>query len=816
MPYLDQGEFYSEFGSFDVSITLPANYVVGATGNLTEGEKELEWLNKKAMETEALTSFSSSMAFPPSAAETKTLRYRQSNIHDFAWFADKRYHVLKGEVTLPHSKRKVTTWAMFTNLKPEIWKKSIEYINDGVHYYSLWNGDYPYDQVTAVDGALISGGGMEYPCITVIGPVQSSHDLEVTIVHEVGHNWFYGILGSNERRHAWMDEGINSYYEKRYISTKYTKAKADLTIVNNGKVGKLLNLDKLTDKKLSEYSYLINATRNLDQPMDLPADQFTQINYGAIVYEKSALAFGYLQAYLGQETFDKGMKAYFETWKFRHPRPEDLQKVLEEVSGKKLDWFFKDLVKTNKKIDYRIVSRKGDEITVQNKGGLAVPFSLSGIKDGKVTNTMWVDGCEGKMEISFKGDYDLYKIDAQENIPEVNRFNNSLRSKGLLKKLEPVKLRFLGSVYDPDRTEVYFLGISGWNNYDKYMLGLAFYNSLIPFRRFEYVIMPMYAFRTRSLNGGLNIGYNLFPEESFARNIRLGVKAEKFNYSNDIHKLGYLKIAPEVNFIFRENMRFSTRQASVSIRFINIRKDFTDYTDREPDGTPKKKVDSYLIDDIVYLLQDNRKINPYSVRISAESNPESFLKNMIEANYRITYREKRKGVDIRLFTGIFFERENIGNFPFRLDGHTGLEDYKFDEVFLGRSEDSGILSRQFIEREGGFKAPIIDFIGSSDKWMAALNLKAPFPGPLPFGVFFDFGTHSNAGKEDFNPSGFLYDMGAYFSILDGIFEVYFPFLISKDIKDNYELNNIGYADQVRFTLNLTRLNPFQALKNISY
>ena len=129
--------------------------------------------------------------FPESSEKMKTIRYTQSRVHDFAWFADKRYKVLKGEVELPNSNRNVTTWAMFTPRNSNLWKDAIEYINDGTYYYSKWNGDYPYNQVTAVDGTISAGGGMEYPNVTVIGNTGNAMALEVVIVHEVGHNWFY-------------------------------------------------------------------------------------------------------------------------------------------------------------------------------------------------------------------------------------------------------------------------------------------------------------------------------------------------------------------------------------------------------------------------------------------------------------------------------------------------------------------------------------------------------------------------------------------------------------------------------------------------
>ncbi len=230
MPYLNQGEFYSEYGSFDVSITLPENYVVGATGDL-QTASELAFLNERAVKTAEnvqkgtnYTEFgavSEKNGFPESSATTKTIRYKQSNVHDFAWFADKRFNVLKSEVKLPHSGRMVTSWAMYTENEANLWVKASEYLNDAIYYYSLWNGDYPYNQVTAVDGTISAGGGMEYPNVTVIGRSGNDMQLEIVIVHEVGHNWFYGQLGSNERDHGWMDEGMNTLNEMRYIETKY-------------------------------------------------------------------------------------------------------------------------------------------------------------------------------------------------------------------------------------------------------------------------------------------------------------------------------------------------------------------------------------------------------------------------------------------------------------------------------------------------------------------------------------------------------------------------------------------------------------------
>ena len=168
--------------------------------------------------------------------------------------------MLKDSVELPHSGRSVTTWAMFTPNEEHLWEKSSDYLNKSTYYYSLWNGDYPYNQVTAVDGTISAGGGMEYPNVTVIGESGSDFALNVVIAHEVGHNWFYGILGSNERINAWMDEGLNSFNETRYLM-EYYEGK-DLGLIADKVPQKLiekLDLEDFDYRWIDELSYLFPA-----------------------------------------------------------------------------------------------------------------------------------------------------------------------------------------------------------------------------------------------------------------------------------------------------------------------------------------------------------------------------------------------------------------------------------------------------------------------------------------------------------------------------------------------------------------------------
>ncbi|MBK7944317.1 MAG: hypothetical protein IPJ85_02960 [Flavobacteriales bacterium] len=359
MPYLTQGEFYSEFGSFDVSITLPANYVVGATG-LLQDARERAWMDSLAAvpysETQKFYLDKQRVklnAFPPSSERTKTIRYMQDRVHDFAWFADKRFIVRKSSVTLPRSGKSVTTWAMCTPKNALLWSDAVSYVNESVRFYSEHVGDYPYDACTAIDGTISAGGGMEYPMITVIGNMGDKQSLDNVIAHEVGHNWFYGILGSNERDHAWMDEGMNSFLELRYMRMRYPGSGFSIGIPGLKKAASHLSDPH---RAQSELAYRLNARRNLDQSLSLSSDEFTSTNYGTCVYMKSALIMDHLMAYLGEEVMDKCLRAYHDEWKFKHPRPEDMRKVFERESDKNLGWVFNGFIGTDVKYRVKAVS----------------------------------------------------------------------------------------------------------------------------------------------------------------------------------------------------------------------------------------------------------------------------------------------------------------------------------------------------------------------------------------------------------------------------------------------------------------------------
>lgn len=338
MPYLDQGEFYSEFGNYDVRITVQKDFVVAATGELQD-LNEINWMKERVIpapkqEVKATvkkgTTKSKSKTpekkkeLPEPSRETKTLQFLQENVHDFAWFADKNFIVQHDSIALP-SGRFVNVCSF--NKGGKEWSSSIEHLKDAIRFRSELIGEYPYNVVSAVETG--NAAGMEYPTITSIATANEG-STEGVIEHEVGHNWFYGILASNEREYPWMDEGMNSYYDSRYNQWKgivHEKNQWSSRVPSN--------LDTIFIEAL--------AKRKMDQPINTPSEKFTEINYGVIGYQKAAIWMKSLERELGQPVFDSAMREYFRRFKFRHPYPEDFRSVIESVSGKNLSEYFAKL-----------------------------------------------------------------------------------------------------------------------------------------------------------------------------------------------------------------------------------------------------------------------------------------------------------------------------------------------------------------------------------------------------------------------------------------------------------------------------------------
>lgn len=815
IPYLTQGEFYSEYGSFDVSITLPKNYVVGATGDL-QTQSELDFLSEKAAKTQkkfdddqftdAKKSGGGNSPFPDSDKENKTIRYTQSNVHDFAWFADKRFEVLKGKVELPYSKRKVTSWCMFVPHHANLWENSIEYTNDATFWYSKWNGDYPYNNVTAVDGTISAGGGMEYPNVTVIGNAGSKIELEVVIVHEVGHNWFYGQLGSNERVHPWMDEGMNTLNEIRYIENKYPNNENLSKMM--GDMAKKIHLDHLSHHDMSDMSYAMSAGMGLDQPIELHSADYSSLNYGAIVYAKTGLVFNYVRDYLGDDLFDKCMLTYYDKWEFKHPQPQDMKQVFEEVTGKNLDWLFEDIIPTTKQIDYKIKKVKQDDsgttVTIKNVGQINSPVRIDAYSLGKYRGSKWVEPGAKKVEVKFEEKtFDEIKIDGNKKMPEVNRGNNQWHKKGLFGKMEPVKFEFLAGDNEANKTEVWFSPILGYNVYDKMMFGILFHNQTVAKNKFEYTLAPMYSIGRTNISGFASLKYNIIPSKNF-KMISIGLKGRTFK--NELNNLSseYMVANPYIEFQIGKPKAKKNYKQSLLLQGVNL----FEKTQSISGAIENSTYGGYL----KYNFNYKHRLHKFSSEIKVDylNQITSSIRNSnlnIEAKYTFEYWDKKnETIEVRAFLGtnLLNSGGSYNIYAFNPSGQTGSQDYFYDSYLFGRNETEGMWSQQRLNNQGGMNTG--SSYGASNTMLFTTNVYITLPYS-PIGIFGDVGFTEIAGNTEV-----IYDLGLGIRLFDGNIGVYFPLLESQNLLNNYP-NDAVYSQRIKFVLNMNALNPDKLMQS---
>lgn len=849
MPYLNQGEFYSEFGNFDVQITLPDNYVVGATGQL-QTESEWAFLRQKEAETrKAIADLKQNPPpvlkgkkkkeeqdpFPASSSTLKTIRYKAEKVHDFAWFADKRFYVLKDTARLASGKT-VDCWGMFTKSDFNYWEKGAFYVKRAVEFYSQHVGEYPWPQATAVHSALSAGGGMEYPMITVIGNSGSGRALDNVITHEVGHNWFYGLLATNEREHPWMDEGMNSYYEQRYMRTYYGSDGLDVGIPKS-------LYDPEVYGSFNELGILALARIGANTPGDLNSDKMTNVAYGLQVYMKTAHCLRWLENAVGTEKFDAAMKAYYRDWHFKHPRPIDFVQTMRQ-NGIDVDWFM-SAMKTQKNADPAITKARKDErghyqITVRQRGQITAPFSVTAIKNGQALQTKWFSPEKGQTRFDFgPADADAFELNYEHLALDVHPHNNQLRTSGLFKRANPLRLKLVAPVEHPKKRTLGLLPWLGGNHYDGFMLGPLFYNPLLPGQKLQYYIAPGFGFKSGEPVGAADLRYRIHPVKGPIQRITVGLNARSFNDQRPLNAFTaqpfnarYYRVTPSIKADFRSS-NTAIRQ-SVQLRWHLIGQE----ANFDTSGVQQKEFTSH-IPEARYQFANMSLPNPFELNLALEhqnwqdgDNDQRYLRLSAEWKQHFYYQAKRR-ISARFFGGYFLEntwrdRKAVGfgandqsargTFSLAQNGYT---DYKYDYLYVGRNQVNGLGGRQVQLSEGGFKYAFNPAfagsgdVGHSNNYLFALNLEADLPKRLPLGLplkpyfdigYADLGFVAEGGPK---PENLFWSGGFMLSFLKGAMNIYFPAINSDNINARYvESSGGNYLRRITWSVKMNGWEPW--------
>ena len=333
-PYIAR-EFYAPWGDFDVSISIHEDYVVAATGIL---QSQINHNQKKIW------------------------RFKAEDVHDFVWAADPDYvhDILKvdSENLELHFYYQKSSDEMVKN-----WKKLQDDTAEAFKFINKTFGKYPYSKYSIIQGG---DGGMEYPMATLITGERTYSSLLSVTIHEVLHSWYQMLLGTNESYLAWMDEGFTSFAQ-------------NITFLN--KFNNIYNLDLINPLKKSYNRYYNFVKTGLEEPLSTHSDHFsTNEAYGVGSYTKGAIFLMQLSYIIGEDNLYKGLRRYYNQWKFKHPNEYDFIRIMEKVSGIELDWYLDYWIKTIHQIDYSVEVRDNDNkylgVIISRIGKMPMPIEI--------------------------------------------------------------------------------------------------------------------------------------------------------------------------------------------------------------------------------------------------------------------------------------------------------------------------------------------------------------------------------------------------------------------------------------------------------
>jgi hypothetical protein len=806
-PYLHFGEFYSEFGNYDVSITVPADYVVASSGILQNTE-EIEFLKQLSLQTsqEGAGAVDVTEKHHKPTDQLKTLDFKQSNIHDFAWFADRNFRVLI-DSTQPINGKPIQLYSFFTH-DAHHWFQANKIMAETLHYMSEKAGPYPWSQCTAVQGVYSGGANMEYPAITMIDKKNSTNAFESVIVHEVIHNWFYGVIASNERKEPWIDEGFTTYYENRFFREKNQSHPLFGSFSQTG-IAEFFQVSHLTDESMPYYSYMLKAAQHLDQPVGSHSEELSEINYFAMAYLKPAMLIRYLEEYLGQDKFDSIIQSFYTQWQFNHPSTTDIREFFENHTSSDLSWFFDDWIATNKKADFKINSIKDVEngylISLSNRGRISSPVPVSAVKNGVAVKSIWVEPFKNKTELFFPGSgYDIFRIDHDGLIPEINRRNNTIKTAGWPKKEWLPELQFLAGIDDPHKRRMYWVPIPGYNANDGFMAGLAFYNYVFPVAQNDFFLMPLYSTKRDDLSGTAWYYRDFYPTGNAIHSLRAGTRIKRYGIGSGNNNPAYNQLKTSLRATLTPAL--SSRKTETYIKFSNFMIWQDNYVFEN--GTAKPVSENYYANRLDLSHHNQSVVNPYRLDLELlQAN--QMIRTSFTAKISFPLNANKKGLHLRFFAGTFLlkpDNPSAPDFRFSLQGMTSARDPLHDHIFLGANRGAGTFwGNQMTETYGNFRYPTP--LGLTWEWLTALNVTYDLP-VIPLRVFMDTGTYSGASKDIIGTQKFPYVAGVQATLFNDVVQVNFPVFVSDDIKKIAELNKLSeYYQRITFMIRFDKINP---------
>ena len=429
LPYMS-AEFYLEYGNYDYTLNVPANYLVGGSGELVNPAEVLTSAQQsrltkaagsdKTVLVRSADEVTQANSRPAGKNGRLTWHFRCQRARDVAWAASAAFIWDAARMNLP-SGRKSLAMSLYPteSAQDTAWNRSTEYVKKSIEYNSKQWYEYSYPVATNVAGVV---GVMEYPGIVFCGVKARKDDLWGVTDHEFGHNWFPMIVGSNERKYPWMDEGFNTFIN--ILSTNN---------FNNGEY-----------KALNDTARLVAGNiRYILDPATVPpytVPDVTPANYlGYAAYSKMGYGLFLLRSeILGPERFDYAFRSYIKRWAFKHPQPKDFFRTMNEASGEDLTWFWREWVYNNWTLDQAVTTvtyvnqdpAQGALITLENRGQAAMPVTVEVREtNGKTSRVhlpveIWQRGGTWTFRYNSTTPLTLVRLNPNKLLPDANRYNN--------------------------------------------------------------------------------------------------------------------------------------------------------------------------------------------------------------------------------------------------------------------------------------------------------------------------------------------------------------------------------------------------------
>jgi hypothetical protein len=422
--YLGQAEFYMGYADYDVALTVPTGWLIGATGALQNPAEVLSPRTRSRLDSARTAPSvvrvvteqdkSDSAVTARGSNGQLTWRYRATNVRDFAWGTSPRYLWDATAATMG-----ADTAAIHALYRPEgrrsYWDEVARYGRHSIEFYSKLLWPYPYPHMTAMDGP-VGCGGMEYPMMTCIGGQWDSLSMYEVVTHEIGHMWFPMMVGTDEKRYTWQDEGLTQYLQSQSIPDFYKT---------------------LDDEEENRRIYLQVSEAGLEEPLMKHGDRYYgDAPFGVAGYYKPASVLVGLREVVGRDTFERAMREYGRRWMGKHPSPYDFWNTIEDVSGRDLDWFWKTWFYETWQLDQAVdeVATEGDStrIVIENQGKAIMPAVLAVTREGGRVDTLTVPveswfGGEKRHLVSVPATPKVIRVelDPDHDFPDVNRANGS-------------------------------------------------------------------------------------------------------------------------------------------------------------------------------------------------------------------------------------------------------------------------------------------------------------------------------------------------------------------------------------------------------